>query len=306
MKILIGYDGSECADTALANLRDAGLPVRAEALVLTVFENLMLIMEERGFGLSTKDEADYFDSETRKKIHNDAARELAEAENLAQSAIERLRNDFPNWQFQSRAAAEFAEAGVLEVAKQFQPDLIVVGSHGRGAFGRFFLGSFSLKVLNEALCSVRVSRRSPARTLDDDSPTRVVIGFDGSPDSVLAVEAVAKRVWRQDSAVRLMTSVEPGIHPNFDDQMQKTEQARRQAVHRLESAGLHVSTVIKLGAAKYLLVSEAEIWGADSVFVGARGHRWMERVFIGSVSYSVAARSACSVEVVRRNGYFHP
>ena len=36
MKILIGYDGSECADAALQDLRRAGLPSEADVLVMTV------------------------------------------------------------------------------------------------------------------------------------------------------------------------------------------------------------------------------------------------------------------------------
>jgi hypothetical protein len=35
MKILIGYDGSECADAALVDLQRAGLPEIAEATVLS-------------------------------------------------------------------------------------------------------------------------------------------------------------------------------------------------------------------------------------------------------------------------------
>ncbi|MBO0799053.1 MAG: universal stress protein, partial [Blastocatellia bacterium] len=52
---------------------------------------------------------------------------------------------------------------------------------------------------------------------------------------------------------------------------------------------------------KRLLVSEAESWGADCVFVGARGLGRAGRFLIGSVSSSVAARAHCSVEVVRRH-----
>ena len=41
MKILIGYDGSESADAALNDLRRAGLPREAEALIVSVEEALM-------------------------------------------------------------------------------------------------------------------------------------------------------------------------------------------------------------------------------------------------------------------------
>lgn len=38
MKILIGYDGSGCAEAALDDLQRAGLPSEVEALVLSVTE----------------------------------------------------------------------------------------------------------------------------------------------------------------------------------------------------------------------------------------------------------------------------
>ena len=39
MKILVAYDGSECADAALDDLRMAGLPSDAKIKVLSVVEN---------------------------------------------------------------------------------------------------------------------------------------------------------------------------------------------------------------------------------------------------------------------------
>ena len=38
MKILIGYDGSGCAEAALDDLQKAGLPPAVEALVMSVTE----------------------------------------------------------------------------------------------------------------------------------------------------------------------------------------------------------------------------------------------------------------------------
>src|SRR5688500_16491781 len=36
MKVLVGYDGSDCSDAAIADLRHAGLPPRTDARVVTV------------------------------------------------------------------------------------------------------------------------------------------------------------------------------------------------------------------------------------------------------------------------------
>lgn len=38
MKVLVAYDGSESADTAIDGLRRAGLPIEANALVVSVAE----------------------------------------------------------------------------------------------------------------------------------------------------------------------------------------------------------------------------------------------------------------------------
>ena len=48
--------------------------------------------------------------------------------------------------------------GIIKAAKDQGCDLIIVGSHGRGAIGRVLLGSTSLKVLTFSPIAVLVSR----------------------------------------------------------------------------------------------------------------------------------------------------
>lgn len=48
---------------------------------------------------------------------------------------------------------------ILEIAKEWKPDLIVVGSHGRGFWGRLTLGSVSDSIIHHAPCSVLVVRK---------------------------------------------------------------------------------------------------------------------------------------------------
>ena len=78
--------------------------------------------------------------------------------------------------------------------------------------------------------------------------------------------------------------------------MSKTVDAMAAPLH---TRGLTVSSVIKEGDPKHVLLDEAEQWEADCIFVGARGLSRVARFWLGSVSAAVAARAYCAVEVVR-------
>jgi hypothetical protein len=94
MKILIAYDGSDCAEAALDDLQRAGLPVEAEAQIITVAEvwlpppppSSYEIVEE---ATEVKVPADLKRVYTR---HCAAARE---ARSLAERALERIKKKFP-------------------------------------------------------------------------------------------------------------------------------------------------------------------------------------------------------------------
>jgi nucleotide-binding universal stress UspA family protein len=78
------------------------------------------------------------------------------------------------------------------------------------------------------------------------------------------------------------------------------EKLAGKALDTLNAKGLSATLHVHAGNPKDILVEEAERWNADCVFVGANalGSR-MERFLLGSTSAAVAARSHCSVEVVR-------
>jgi len=298
MKVLIAYDGSDCANHAIEDLSRAGLADDVEAMILTMTETWLPKDLEN---VSFVETIGWTGTKNIRLMRGAALEKTVEGEKLAADASRRVQQKFPAWQVRHKTIGGYAESGILSEADESKPALIVVGSQGRSSVGRFILGSVSLKVLSEAACSVRVARRSPARAEDDDSPMRIVIGFDGSTDSLNAVESVANRKWESDTAVRLISAVESVPYSVLLAEMPKLEELRKSAEAKLKEKGLSVSTVLEFGRAKDLIIEEAENWGADSIFIGAKGHRLMERILLGSVSYAVAARAHCSVEVVRAN-----
>lgn len=302
MKILIAYDGSSCADAALDDLRRAGLPPEADVVVLSVADAWLPPAASSSEQFVDPAFAERV-AAAREKARLQALQAVEEVHALAVRASETAQALFPAWDVRAEACADSPAWGVIKKVDEWQPDLVVVGSHGRSALGRFLLGSVSHKVLTEARCTVRVAR---GRMAESTAPVRIVIGVDGSPDADAAVRAVTERLWRPDSEARVIAVLDQAMATavEWDEGGDAGAQAGvhtivEAAAETLRAAGLVVSSVVKEGDPKRVLIEEAEQWGADCIFVGARGLRRLERFLLGSVSTAVAARAHCSVEVVR-------
>jgi nucleotide-binding universal stress UspA family protein len=305
MKILIAYDGSDGASAALEDLPRAGLPRVAEALIMSVADVFLPPSSSPDPALPAAVPV------AVQRAWAQAAQVVEEARALAQHARTHLLTVFPDWNVHAEACADSPAWAIVKKADAWQPDLLVVGSRGRSAMGRFVLGSVSQKILTEARCSVRVGRR-PRQT--DSTPVHLLLGMDGSPNAEAAVRAVAAREWPAGSAVRLVTALDvrmrtaleftpplgdSGIEESDGDERARISKRVEVMAAPLHTRGLTVSSVITEGDPKYVLLDEAECWGADGIFLGARGLSGVERFLLGSVSAAVAARAHCSVEIVR-------
>ena len=308
MKILIGYDGSECAEPALEGLRRAGLPAEADVLVVSVADVFLPPPANK----ETDDIFPLIVPASVELAHEQAAKKVAHAHDLAHKAKTTLSRLFPKWEIQVEACADSPAWALIKRAWKWKPNLIVVGSHGHSAFGgRLILGSVSLRVLYEGDTTVRVAR---GRVEDDKCPIRIIVGIDGSTNSLAALNAVAERSWPKGTEVRLVAALDtvfsinalpqkPTVVKWFEVSNEKDLISLRQIFEtladKLRNVGLTASIELKQGDPKEVIIKEAETWQADSIFVGAKGMRGIERLMLGSVSAAVAARAPCSVEVVR-------
>lgn len=310
-RILIGYDGSECADAALDDLIHAGLPEDAEAQILSVAEVWLPLTPQSIYEIV----------EQAEKVKSPADRQRGYSENcdaargaltLAEKARERVQANFPKWKVSADSSCGSPAWELIAKADEWKPDLIVVGSHGRTALGRFVLGSVSQRVLAEARCSVRVAR---GRVEEPGTPVRIIVGIDGSPASLDAARVVASRAWPRLSEVKIMVVDDPlfpdylGLIPPLkkivdEDKLEErrwVEKVSTEPIKLLREAGLEASSLLRGGDPKKELPAAAEEWRADCIFVGSAGFsNRFERFVLGSVSAAVAARAHCSVEVVRR------
>jgi nucleotide-binding universal stress UspA family protein len=277
-KLLIAYDGSECSDAMLQDLRRAGLPAAVEAVVATIAYVFVP------------------DKEVKEPISGPAAAMVRPSQLRATEAVEsalataeqaavRIRQDFPGWSVRAEAEGGTPAWELVQMANRLDVDLIAIGSHGHStAGGRLILGSVSQRVLYDAPCPVRVARCVERRS---DGPSRILVGFNGSADAEPALNAVTVRSWPPGTEAR---SISVGKMPSNSIGV---------AEERLRAANLIATEVSHHGDPATVLVHEAESWGADSVFVGTRNVHGFQHLLHGSVSAAVAARAHCSVEVVR-------
>lgn len=311
MRLLIGYDGSECADAALDDLQCAGLPQHAEAKVFSVAEEWLPPPPPSAYEIVEQAQAVHVPADLN-RVYGKESPAVGKALALAERAVTRLSSIFPEWQVTPEAKCGSPASELLFAAEEWRPDLIVVGSHGRTALGRFILGSVSQRVLTEAHCSVRVAR---GRLEEPGTPVRIIVGVDGSAPSEAAAREVAARSWAPGSEVQLIVvddPLSPGVMgrliPSLHKTVDETNAADRIWAKEILAKcsklflvdGVRVATKLREGDPRHELVKAAEAWRADCIFVGSTGYSGrLERLVLGSVSAAISARAHCSVEVIR-------
>jgi nucleotide-binding universal stress UspA family protein len=304
MRILIAYDGTLGADLALEDLMRAGLPANGEAHVLSVADITRPTTEWN----SPADPANV--PQVRSGAREAGRRALRQSREIAESAVGRLRTILPGWRCSSRVSADTPGRAIVEAAKDWPADMIVLGSHGRSTLQRFFLGSVSQRIAATAHCSVRVCRcvERPAH-----ARPRILLGADGSPSSRDALQSVAARDWPSGTIIYVATVVDPhlqsivGESDSFAEPWVEASDESQEWISRmaemyretLQRKGLTAEMHIFSGDPKHLLLEWAEKWDTDCVVLGASGFQHGGTELLGSVATAILTRAHCTVEITR-------
>jgi nucleotide-binding universal stress UspA family protein len=304
MKVLIGYDGSSYSDAAVDDLRRAGLPSEVEALVVSVGDAPIIpplasheVIEKAFVGERVVSIVEH--------ANRQASEALQQANELARNASRRLESYFPAWQVRGESLAGTPALELMRKSEGWRADLIVVGSQGRSAIGRFILGSVSLQVASESRCSVRIGRRRAEKS--DQMEPRILIGLDGSPGAERAVRKILMRAWPEGTELRII-AVDDGVSPITmadvvcsDKHVREDTSITASRMIKLAGArGLTVSAGIKKGDPQCVLIAEAREWEADCIVIGSSGiSNTPQGFFARSVSTQLAANAECSIEILR-------
>ena len=203
---------------------------------------------------------------------------------------------------------------IVRHASELQVDLIVMGTHGRGGFDRFTLGSVTEKVLRKAPCPVLTlppAAASSAATLDYRT---ILCPTDFSLSSECGVDFALSIARRSHATVTVLHVIE-----TVDDDADTTDRRALTGHHtdtryEEEAQALHsrlathvqpsdrVSELIATGKPHRAILRVAGDRRADLIVIGVRGRGPVDLTLFGSTTNQVVRRAVCPVITVRSRG----
>ncbi|MCA9819045.1 MAG: universal stress protein [Cyanobacteria bacterium HKST-UBA01] len=148
MKVLLAIDGTTCSDLAVRFVTERAYKPDDQFLILAVVES---IPSDLGFA----------DAELARKEHDRRlAPDMERMKEVSQKAADLISAAHPDHTVTARVECGTIVDTIVETAEAFEADLIILGSHGRQGFERFFIGSVAEEVLRRAHCSVEVVKGS--------------------------------------------------------------------------------------------------------------------------------------------------
>jgi nucleotide-binding universal stress UspA family protein len=288
--IVVGYDGTDHGDDALALGRLLAGLARAELVVACAYP-------EDPLGESA--------------AAHEVAQELREE---AERKLERARA----WLGEAGGGASFrAIAGASpshvlhELAERLGAEAIVIGATHHGRALRLLSGSTPDAVLNHAPCAVAVAPDDFHRA-HASAPRQVAVAYDGSPEAKHALEVAAgyarAAAGAQLRVVTAVNSAAAGVYPPPPLDVAAYEElaqlARQEAHRELDEAIAALGPDVRAEGA----VLDGDIVGTlvedshanDLLFTGSRAQGPFRRVLVGSVSTHLLREAACPVVVVPR------
>lgn len=208
---------------------------------------------------------------------------------------------------------------LLQTAADSAADLVVLTTHGRGAFGRVWMGSVADAMIRRSTAPTLVVRPSHitlgvhmSGTLPF-APRRLLVALDGSPLAEHVLPAVLDLAQLYSSRVTLVRVIEPsslgGGAPDFATG--ELEAADRHAAHadalaylqriaaELRGAVTDVAVRVAHGPAAAAILETAATVEADLVVLATHGRGGMTRLVMGSVADRVVRGASTPVLVVR-------
>jgi nucleotide-binding universal stress UspA family protein len=207
-----------------------------------------------------------------------------------------------------------ARTALMETAEQTHADLIVMATHGRGAFSRFWLGSVADHVMRHATVPLLLIRplTGVGRTTNGCAYRNILVALDLSKASEAILEPVKVFARLNQGQLTLVNVVEPagsmlsypmpayGDPGRLESQRADAQGYLDELAARLRTEGLSVATrvVVGVGIATQLL-ELLQKGHFDLMALTTSGAGGLQRAIVGSVADKVVRGAEKPVLVVR-------
>ena len=151
MKILIATDGSEYSRAAIEKCCEIAIKADNTAIKIVAVYHAYTPPGTYSLSIQYRKYAEEF----KNSLHKLAEEHAEEALTIIQACLPAANTDLT-----THVAMGAADKIIIETAKEWNADLIVVGSHGRNFWGRTMIGSVSDSVVHHAPCSVLLVRKT--------------------------------------------------------------------------------------------------------------------------------------------------
>ncbi|MEZ5317696.1 MAG: universal stress protein [Vicinamibacterales bacterium] len=203
---------------------------------------------------------------------------------------------------------------ILAEADSMAADLIVMGTHGRGGFEHFIIGSVTEKVLRKATCPVlTVPPGVHAASGSVPRFTTILAAVDFSHASEPALHLALSLAQEADSKLTLFHVIE---WPDLGDLLGVREELARAQRERMDQASArlralvpdaardwcHPEPLVVVGKPGREIIRAATETGADLIVMGTHSRDAVSRVFFGSTANSVVRSAPCAVLTVPPGG----
>jgi nucleotide-binding universal stress UspA family protein len=234
-------------------------------------------------------------------------------ETSAKQELERIRvSEFANVESRTTVVSgSNAAMSIVDLARERDADLCVVGTHGSSRLERMLIGSVAEKIVRHAPCDVLtipidVNDRSPLAA-------RILVATDFSETAERAIEVAAELAPIFDADVHVVHVINPAVpilRPHSLSLETTSETRARKSkmlaslVERKLAAVPRVTSEALLNMSTHLAITGyARDHEIELVVMGTHGRTGLSGVLLGSVAErTVRHASSCPVLVVRPRG----
>jgi nucleotide-binding universal stress UspA family protein len=203
---------------------------------------------------------------------------------------------------------------ILDAARDWPADFLVVGTHGRSGLPRLVLGSVAERVLRQAPCPVLTVPAPVARGDTRAVFKRIVCAVDFSPSSSRALEYATSLAREADASLAVLHVFElQGAFPErwrealtphvIQQELLALQSERRERLERAVPDAVRayctVETVMRDGTPYREILRVAEERDADLIVLGVHGRNAADLLFFGSTANHVIREAACPVFTIR-------